>query len=177
MRILGFTQEANCDSRTGGLSNIVWGSQEKDDQGKFYQYMGYQFEVVRAGVQKTYKGNLHIFDTGWAAQESDNVFVVDGKDADYTFTIHGSCDSPYGVYLDIEKLLGDHPNCDVKITDIKVDGKSIGFDDSKISRGNGDAATTARRYIVDPWGATAGEASKYKFSSSLSVTVHVKMSK
>lgn len=177
MRILGFTQEANCDSRTGGLSNIVWGSQEMDDQGKFYQYMGYQFEVVRAGVQKTYRGSLHIFDTNWAAQQSDNVFVVDGKDGNYTFTINGSCSSPYGVYLDIEKLLGDHPGCDVAITDIRVDGKSIDFDDSKISRGNGDAATTARRYIVDPWGATAGDASKYKFNSSLSVSVHVKMNK
>lgn len=175
MRILGFSQAANCDARTGGLSSIVWGSKENDDQGKFYQYQGYQLEVVRAGVEKTYKGFLHIFDTGWNVQESDNVFIVDGKDADYTFTINGSCESPYGLYLDIEKLLGDHPNCSVDITDIKVDGKSISFDNSKIERSAGDQATTARRYIVNPWGATAGDAASYKFSKSLAVSIHVKM--
>ena len=175
MRILGFSQAANCDARTGGLNTIVWGSEERDDQGRFYQYQGYQLEVVRAGVQKTYRGYLHIFDTSWAAQESDNVFIVDGKDADYTFTINGSCSSPYGLYLDIEKLLGDHPNCSVDITDIKVDGKSVPFDDNKISRSAGDQASTARRYISNPWGATAGDIDNYKFSQSLSVTVRVKM--
>ncbi len=175
LRILGFSQANNCDARTGGLSNIVWGAREYDDQGNFYQYMGYKLEVVRAGVQKTYKGGLHFFDTGWSFQQSDDVFIVDGTDADYTFTINGSSSSAYGIYLDIEKLLQDHPNCDVAVKDIKVDGTSIDFDDSAIDRGTGDAATTARRYILNPWGATAGDASKYNFSSSIAVTVSVKM--
>lgn len=175
MRILGFSKQENCDAQTGALSSLVLGSQERDDKGNFYQYMGYQMEVVRAGVQKTYSGSLHIFDTGWAFQESDKVFIVDGQDADYTFTINGTYSSPYGVYLDIEKLLGDHPNCAVDIKDIKVDGKSIDFDNTLIDRGTGDQATTARRYIVNPWGATSGEASKYAFTSSLAVTVHVTM--
>lgn len=175
VRILGFSQAANCDARTGGLTNIVWGAREYDDQGAFYQYMGYKLEVVRAGVQKTYKGGLHFFDSGWAFQQSDDVFVVDGTDADYTFTINGSSGSAYGMYLDIEKLLQDHPNCDVTIKDIKVDGASVSFDDAAIDRGVGDAPTTARRYILNPWGATAGDASKYNFSSSIAVTVSVKM--
>lgn len=177
MRILGFSQADNCDDRTGGLSNIVWGSEETDDQGNFYQYMGYKLEVVRAGVQKTYTGALHYFNTDWTVTlASDDVYIVDGTDADYTFTIHGADSNPYGVYLDILKLYKDHPNCDVVIKDIKVDGQSIEFDDNQIDRGTADGnGVDARRYIVNPWGATAGEASKYAFNSSLSVTVSVKM--
>lgn len=175
MRILGFSTAANCDARTGGLANIVWGSRETDDQGRFYQYMGYQWEVVRAGVQKTYKGSMSVFDSGWHFLNSDDVFVVDGTDASYTFTIHGSCASPYGIYLDVEKILADHPNCSISITDVKADGKSVAFDDAAIERSSGDEATTARRYIVNPWGATASTASAYAFSSTLSVTVSVRM--
>lgn len=175
LRILSFSQAANCSSRTGALENITWGSREYDDQGNFYQYMGYKWSVVRAGVKKTYKAGLHFFDTGWTTQQSDDVYVVDGTDADYTFTINGSSAAPYGMYLDIEKILQDHPNCDVAIKDIKVDGQSIAFDDAVIDRVVGDAATTARRYILNPWGPTASDASKYVFNSSIAVTVSVKM--
>lgn len=175
LRILGFNQKANCNAQTGGLDNIVWGAREYDDQGKFYQYMGYQWKVVRAGVAKTYKGGLHIFDTGWAFQQSDDVFVKDGSDGTYTFTVNGSCSNVYGVYLDIEKLLKDHPNCDVVVKNIKADGKDVDFDDAAIDRVTGDDATTARRYIVNPWGATAGLAAQCSFTKTLSVTVEVKM--
>ena len=175
LRILGFSQKANCNAQTGGLDNIVWGAREYDDQGKFYQYMGYQWKVVRAGVAKTYKGGLHIFDTGWAFQQSDDVFVKDGSDGTYTFTVNGSCSNVYGVYLDIEKLLKDHPNCDVVVKNIKADGKDVDFDDAAIDRVTGDDATTARRYIVNPWGATAGLAAQCSFTKTLSVTVEVKM--
>ena len=137
--------------------------------------MGYQWSVVRAGVAKTYKGGLHIFDTGWAFQQSDDVFVKDGSDGTYTFTVNGSCSNVYGVYLDIEKLLKDHPNCDVVVKSIKADGKDVDFNDAEIDRGTGDDATTARRYIVNPWGATAGLAAKCSFTKTLSVTVDVKM--
>lgn len=175
LRILGFNQKANCNVQTGGLDNIVWGAREYDDQGKFYQYMGYQWKVVRAGVAKTYKGGLHIFDTGWAFQQSDDVFVKDGSDGTYTFTVNGSCSNVYGIYLDIEKLLKDHPNCDVVVKNIKADGKDVDFDDAAIDRVTGDDATTARRYIVNPWGATAGLAAPCSFTQTLSVTVEVKM--
>lgn len=79
------------------------------------------------------------------------------------------------MYLDVEKILQDHPNCEVAIKDIKVDGQSIAFDDAVIDRVVGDAATTARRYILNPWGPTASDASKYVFNSSIAVTVSVKM--
>ena len=175
LRILGFSQETNCNPQTGGLDNIVWGAREYDDQGKFYQYMGYQWTVVRAGVAKTYKGGLHLFDPGFTFQQSDDVFVKDGSDGTYTFTINGSCNNVYGVYLDIEKLLGDHPNCDVVVKSIQADGKDVAFDDAAIDRGVGDKESTARRYIVNPWGASAGLAAQCSFSKTFSVTVEVKM--
>ncbi len=175
LRIMSFTQDDNCDAQTGALSTLTWGSREYDDQGDFVQYMGYEFEVVREGSVKTYAGTLNFFDTSWNFQTSSTVYVTDGVDADYTFTIEGSSSAPYGIYLDIVKLLKDHSNCDVAITDIKVDGSSIEFDDSIIDRGVGDAETTARRYILNPWGATAGDAANYIFSSSLAVTVHITM--
>lgn len=103
------------------------------------------------------------------------MFVKDGSDGSYTFTINGSCDNVYGIYLDIEKLLGDHPNCDVVVKGIQADGKDIIFDDATIDRGAGDKETTARRYIVNPWGATAGLAAQCSFTKTLSVTVDVKM--
>lgn len=175
LRILGFSESANCDGQTGGLSSIAWGSKEYDDQGNFYQYMGYGFDVVRAGTKKTYPAILHLFNTSWSTQESDPIYVVAGTDADYTLTIKGSCSTTYGVYLDVDKILKDYPDCDIVIKDIKVDGKEVSFDDSSIERCSGDGTNAARRYLVNPWGATASNASKYVFSSSLTVKISVKM--
>lgn len=168
LRILSF----ETDDYTGSLTNLWLGKKLYDDQGKLWAYQGYQFTLQTGGAQvKRYKGGLHLFDSGWAFQQSEDVFVT--TDGNYTFTINGSCSNVYGVYLDIEKLLKDHPNCDVKIVSVKADGKDVAFDDASIDRVTGDDATTARRYIVNPWGATAGTAASYSFSSSLAITVHV----
>ncbi len=157
---------------TGGLTDLWLGSQEVDAQGNLYQYMAYHFEVQSADAVTNYKATLNFFDTGWNFINSDAVFI--STDGDYTLTIEGESSSPFGLYLDIEKILKDHPDMDVAITDIKVDGASINFDDTIIDRGIGDAETTARRYIVNPWGLTADDASNYKFNSSIAVTIHVK---
>lgn len=177
LRILGFSQANNCDGRTGGLDNIVWGAREYDDQGNFYQYIGYKLSVVRAGVTKTYKATLNSNSADWSNAQSADVYVTDGVDGEYTVTINGSDNNFYLLYLDFDKkLLADHPNVDITITGIKVDGNSISFDDAAIDKGTADGdGVTPRRYIVNPWGATAGEASKYNFNSSLSVTFSVKM--
>lgn len=157
---------------TGGLTELWLGSKELDDQGAFYQYMGYHFVVQTADAVKSYKGVLDVFDTNWTHYVSDPVFVT--GDGDYTFTINGSCSEPYGIFLDVAKLFKDNPNCDITIKSIKADGTPVQFDDALIDRGTADDdLSTARRYIVNPWGATAGEASKYVFTSSLEVTVFI----
>lgn len=158
---------------TGAVTSLWVGSKEVDDQGNLYQYMGYQLVPQVEGAVATYKSTLNYFDTDWVFINGDAVFI--SGNGDYTLSVLGASGSPYGLYLDIEKILKDNPNMDVVIKDIKVDGKSISFDDSVIERGEGDAATTARRYIINPWGATAGTAPDYVFSSSIAVTITVIM--
>ena len=116
---------------------------------------------------------MNFFDVNWDTLEADPIFI--SGDGDYTLEIKGSNDSPYGVYLDMYKILKDNPNIDIVIKDIKVDGTSIDFDDEMIDRVEGDDPTTARRYILNPWGANADDAPKYMFNSSLTVTITVKM--
>lgn len=158
---------------SGALTEIWLGSKELDDQGNLFQYMGYHFVVQTAGAVKSYKASMSFFDVNWAFTESATQFI--SGDGDYTFVINGSSDKPYGLFLDINKILKDNPNMDVAIKDIKVDGTSIVFDDTAIDRGEGDDPTTARRYILNPWGATAGDAPRYVFNSSIAVTITVKM--
>lgn len=158
---------------TGGLTDLWLASKELDDQGNLYQYMGYHFVAQTAGAVKSYKATLHFFDTGWAFTVSEPLFI--SGDGDYTFVINGASEAPYGLYLEIQKILKDNPNMDVAIKDIKVDGVTIPFDDAAIDRGIGDDANAARRYILNPWGATAGDAPNYVFGTSIAVTVTVKM--
>lgn len=158
---------------TGGLTDLWIGSKELDDQGNLYQYMGYHFVPQTAGAITSYKASLNFFDTGWVFINSEDIFI--SGDGDYTFVVEGASTAPYGLYLDILKILKDNPNMDVVIKEIKVDGTSIAFDDTVIDRGIGDDETTARRYILNPWGATANDAPNYVFSSSIAVTVTVIM--
>lgn len=157
----------------GGLTDLWLGSKEFDDQGNLYQYMGYHFVAQTADAVVSYRTMLSFFDIDWNFLESEIIFI--SEDGDYTFVIEGASDSPYGIFLDIQRILRDHPNMDVAIKDIKVDGASIEFDDDIIDRGIGDQETTARRYILNPWGETVGDTPKYVFNSSISVTVTVTM--
>jgi len=135
---------------TGGLTDLWLASKELDDQGNLYQYMGYHFVAQTAGAVKSYKATMHFFDLGWIFTVSEPLFI--SGDGEFTFVITGASDAPQGLYLDIQKILKENPNMDVAIKDIKVDGASISFDDTVIDRGIGDDDTTARRYILNPWG-------------------------
>lgn len=173
LRILNY----EIDDYSGALTNLWLGSVEKDDQGKRYQYMGYKFVAQTGGESgPIFKANLNFFDTVWGTLNSGDIFVT--GDGDYTFTITGASPIPYGLYLDILKILKDYPNMDVAIKDIKVDGASIEFDDAAISRGypDDDATTnSARRYILNPWNTDSAETtSRYVFTSSIEVIVTVK---
>lgn len=78
------------------------------------------------------------------------------------------------------KLLKNHPNADIILKSIKVDGTEIlgseeGMDDATISRGVGDDATTGRRYILNPWNEeSATHTHLFKFSTTIEVTISVK---
>ncbi len=159
---------------TGSLTDLWLGSEIRDDQGNLVQYLGYHFLLQTGGdTGDHFTANMNYFNTGWTFWASDDVDIT--GDGSYTFTIYGADSDPYGMYLDVFKILKSYPNMDMVITDIKVDGTTIDFDDSVIDRGEGDDSTTARRYILNPWGATADDAPNYVFSTSISVTIQVTM--
>jgi hypothetical protein len=158
----------------GRISDIWLGKAETDYKGNEIEYLGYHYVAVLGGSDKTtYKTILQCFDTGWAFYDSETLYI--DSEGTYTLTSYVDGFDAYGIFLDSYKLLGDHPNCDIKITDIKVDGTSIAFDDSEISRGAGDLTTTARRYILNPWNeVSAATTPLYTGAkSSISVTIQV----
>ncbi len=171
LRILSY----DTSDYTGALTDLWVGVPLYDDFGNFLQYLGYHFVPADASGVTAYTGILEYFDTGWTFQDSGNVYIT--GDGLYTFTINGSYNSgggdPYGLYLDIFKLLKKNPNADITITDISVDGTSLSFSDDHFDRGVGDDEYDGRRYILNPWGSTASEGDNYKFTTSLSVTVYV----
>lgn len=144
------------------VETIVLGLPEKDVNGTVYQYLGYKFVAEFGGGEKkeTYKAVFSWNDTGsWNQIDSDPIFVEDGG----TYTI--KLDAPYSaglgdpcLWLDVNKIMKKHEDCDVVILDIKKDGVSMAFDDSAISRTRAsdkveeDGYTAARRYICNPWG-------------------------
>ena len=140
----------------GRVEAFVLGLPEKDVNGTVYQYLGYRFLADYAGAEKaeTYKAQLGFNNTGtWEGFEGTTVWVEDG--GTYTSTVEVSWGADWGdpcLWLDVYKILKNRPNCDIVINDIKIDGTSISFDDTAISRGAGDDETTGRRYICNPWG-------------------------
>ena len=164
------------DDYSGGLSDLWLGGVEQDAFGHRYQYMGYHFVPKQEGeAVERFTASLHYFNSTWGYTPASADVYITG-DGTYTFVIEGADSDPYGVYLDVMGILGDYPNVGIVITDIKVDGNSVAFDDSVIERGIGDDADTARRYIVNPWNEnTAGDAGKYAFASSIEVTIQVTM--
>lgn len=160
------------DSYSGALTDLWLGASEVDNFGNRYQYLGYHFVPETAGEEvERFEAKLSYFNESWSFQYSPSIFIA--GDGDYTLTITGSDNNPYGLYLDIIGILENNPNMDVEITSIYVDGNNVVFDDDKIARSAGDDPTTARRYIVNPWGDTASDASNYVFNSSISVNIKV----
>lgn len=54
---------------------------------------------------------------------STNVFIT--GNGDYSLKFEGAESNPYLLYIDVNKILKDNPNCDITIKSIKVDGKSV----------------------------------------------------
>ena len=151
LRVLSYTMDGT------EITDLVLGYDLLDVHGDRYKYQAFHFipKVVGGTEQVYFKAGLHYFSTTWSTFASDVVKIT--GDGVYTFKISGSDSDPYGMYLDVVKILAKYPNFDMTITDIRVDGVSITFDDSQIDRMGGeekDAAgnkITARRYILNPW--------------------------
>ena len=169
--------------RTGDLTDLWLGSRQYDDQGNAYEYLAYHFKKQTGGAQvESFTGVLSFSDTGWAFLNSPEVYIT--GDGDYTFTLtnDGSSNTqdPYLMFLDVAKILKKHPNTDMILKSIKVDGTEVlgseeGMDDETISRGIGDDPTTGRRYILNPWSEeSATHTHLFKFNNTIEVTIGVK---
>lgn len=185
LRILNVTK----DDYTGNLKDLWLGSQCLDDQGKLFQYQGYHWVAQSAGGDSSprYKANLYLNNSSWSWDGnycSANVFITGS--GDYTVKFEGAESNPYLLYIDVNKILKDYPNCDVAIKSIKVDGKDVAFDDALISRGypDDDSSTNSfRRYVLNPWGPAAcfkwddanKEFTDFKCSNSIEITISVTM--
>ena len=169
--------------RTGDLTDLWLGSRQYDDQGNAYEYLAYHFKKQTGGVQvESFTGILSFSDTGWAFLNSPEVYITGEGDYTFTVTSDGSSNTqdPYLMFLDVAKILKKHPNTDLILKSIKVDGHEIlgseeGMDDATISRQLGDDATTGRRYILNPWSEeSASHTHLFKFSNTIEVTIAVK---
>ena len=169
--------------RTGDLTDLWLGSRQYDDQGNAYEYLAYHFKKQTGGVQvESFTGVLSVSDTGWAFLNSPEVYITGEGDYTFTVTSDGSSNTqdPYLMFLDVAKILKKHPNADMILKSIKVDGTEVlgseqGMDDATVSRGIGDDPATGRRYILNPWSEeSAAHTHLFKFNNTIEVTVGVK---
>ncbi len=168
------------DGESNSLSDLWLGSAERDDQNNTVQYMGYHFQPYVAGnTVKKYPAVLYCGEnTNYTFQNSDPIYIT--EEGTYTATANGSLTADGKIiYLQVDKILKDHPNADIIIKDVKVDGKSIKFSDAAITRTVDDNANggkyNGRRYFYNPWGSSNPfTSSALSFSKSLSVTFQVK---
>ena len=161
---------------TGDLTDLWIGSKLYDAQGNAYAFIAYHLvKQVAGGAVESYTVSLN-----FAAQEynflPESELVITGEGT-YTMSVvpDGVQDtkSPHLMYLDIPKLLKKHPNADIVINSVKVDGNELigsAFTDSDIIRGVGDDSATGRRYILNPWGnpdPEKGDTRNYNYESLL----------
>lgn len=178
LRVLSYTMSDD------EITDLWLGYDMNDVNGDRYKYQGFHFTptVVGAETTESFKCGLHYFNTDWTFFDSSTIKIT--GDGSYTLTVEGADDSPYGVYLDVIKVLQKYPNFDMTITDIRIDGSSIDFDDTLIDRCTGDETDTegngitARRYIINPWNSEnyfmANDCvSNWCFSSSIEVDIDV----
>ena len=177
LRVLSYTMDGD------ELTDLWLGYDINDVHGNRYRYQAFHFvpTIKGASTVEEWKAGLHYFNTGWNWFHSNTVKVT--GDGNYTFKITGADSEPYGLYLDVVKILSKYPNFDMTITDIRVDGKSIDFDDSQIERGAGDEKDaaenpiSARRYILNPWNPNnyfmVNGIGVLAFSSSIEVDVKI----
>ena len=116
--------------------------------------------------------------SSWTLTTSDKVFVQ--GEGEYTFTVNESRSDVNLMYIEVDGILKDHPNADVIIKSIKVDGKDVAFDDNTniircIDDGKEETAKyNARRYFMNPWNLSSTmDPTLFVHTNSLSITVQV----
>lgn len=161
----------------GRVSDLWLGAMEKDMAGNDIQYLGYHFVATYGGVSiPTFPMNLCYNNTSdWAAITGPTAFVT--TDGVYEVSVTGSNSKMDPcVWVDCTKILSKYPNCYLKVLKIEIDGNELPFVDGDISVDVGDVATTARRYICNPWGLAAcfgGDKSLFLFNTEIKVTMQV----
>ena len=163
-------------SLTGDLTDLWVGAKQYDAQGNAYAFIAYHLvKQVAGGAVESYTASLY-----YAAQEFNflptSELVITGEGT-YTISVvpDGVQDTkaPHLMYLDIAKLLKKHPNADIVINSVKVDGNELignALTDSDITRTVGDDSTTGRRYILNPWGnpdTANGDTRNYNYETLL----------
>lgn len=178
LRVMTYDTKAT----TGKVNNLWLGAKEYDNNGNMYQYLGYHFVAVSYGDEESYDASLNYFSTGWSYTKASDALAIK-KAGQYTITMNGANDDPYGLYLDVQSILANHPKATLTLDDVSVDGTAIsgidwsytGFtkaDDGTSQKVSDSDATTARIYILNPWDKTspfASDNTAFKFSSSITV--------
>ena len=169
------------DDYNGTLKNLWLGKSCVDDQGNVIQYQGYHWVAQNAGAVKVkkYTSLLNLNNnSSWTLTTSDKVFVQ--GEGEYTFTVNESRSDVNLMYIEVDGILKDHPNADVIIKSIKVDGKDVAFDDNTniircIDDGKEETAKyNARRYFMNPWNLSSTmDPTLFVHTNSLSITVQV----
>lgn len=146
------------------VTDLWLGAKQTDNDGNLYQYLGYHFTAAPdANAKATYKATMTTQSNGYSRSLSSDAVLVDG-DGTYTCTINGSESEMYCLYLDVAKLLVDHPNTKLDIVSVSVDGQSNSIDWSysgytrnsdgtQLVAGTSttDEKTTPRIYPCNPW--------------------------
>ena len=170
------------DDYSGGLSDLWLGAMEQDALGHRYQYMGYHFVPQTSGAVERFMATLNFFNAAnWDLAYASQLYIE--GEGTYTFNVTESClysldPAQYGVYMDVSRILATYPNVGLTVTDIKVDGTSVAFNDSDFTQEypDGNASTnTARRYFLNPWNTDlyGTLVNTFVYNTSLSVTIQV----
>lgn len=162
----------------GRISDLWLGRIEKDYAGNDIQYLAYHFVAVFGGASAPKFGLQLCYNntSSWTMLEGEKVFVE--TDGTYTISVKGSnAEMDPLLWVDMYKVLDKHPNVDIIIKEIKIDGNAIEFSDADISRSAGDDPATARRYICNAWGLAPcfSSTAQFVFNSQIDVTVEVKL--
>ncbi len=119
----------------------------------------------------SYNGTLSLADDNWSLISKSVGYNT--SSVGYHFYAAGNCKNLSATYLDIDGILKDHPNCDLVIKSIKVDGNDIKIDDSLVSHSSGENPNDARIYIANPLDDSKSLAQNLSFSETLEVDIYL----